>query len=78
MEFGSEPPDGVHYKIILYTNRAIWLYLMLKSNFHPDYLRWYLLLQEFNFVVHDKRESGDVGEPIEKPTIDTLTDPKPV
>ena len=66
IEFGSDPSNGVYCEIILYAHRAIWHYLMLKKDFHTDYLSWYLLLQEFNFVVHDKRESGDVGEPIEK------------
>jgi len=76
VEFGSGSSNGVQYKFILYADHTIWRYLMLKKDFYLDYLRWYLLLQEFKFVVHDKRKSGDVGDYIEKPATHTLTDPE--
>jgi len=49
---------------------------MMMKDLHPDNLRWYLLLQELNFIVHGKRELGVVGEPIEKPSTRTLSDPE--
>jgi len=61
VEFGGGPSDRVHYQIILYADCAIWCYLMMKKDLHHDFLRWYLLLQEFNFVVHDNSDSGNVG-----------------
>jgi len=49
---------------------------MMMKDLHPDYLRWHLLLQEFNFVMCDK-ELGVMGEPIETPFTHTLSNPEP-
>jgi len=57
VEFGSNPFDGAHYKIILYIDNVIYPYLMMKKDLYPNILRWYLLLQQFNFLVHDKMDS---------------------
>jgi len=39
VEFGSGLSNGVHYKLVLYMNRAIWRYLMMKKDLHPELLR---------------------------------------
>jgi len=56
VEFGCDggSSDGVLYKIIMYMDCATWRYLMLKKDLHPIYLRWFPLLQEFEFEVRDK------------------------
>ena len=48
------PSDGVYYKIVVYADCTTCHYLMLKNYFNPIYLRWVILLQEFEFDVHDK------------------------
>ena len=77
VELSSGPFDGAYYKFILYTNHVKWSYLMAKKDLHPKFLRWYLLVQEFDFEIHDKGKLRDVGEPIDKPTVHHLSDPKP-
>ena len=51
VKFGSGPSDGVYYKIILDADRTVWRYLMLKKDLYLVYLRWFLLLQDFDFEV---------------------------
>jgi len=36
VDFGSGPSNGVHYKFILYMDHAIWCYLMIKKDLHPE------------------------------------------
>ena len=53
-ELGSGLSRAIPYKIILYIDYTIWYYLMFEKDMNPIYLRWYVLLKEFNFEVHDK------------------------
>ena len=46
--------DGAHPRIILFMYPTLWKYFMLKKDVNPKSLRWYLLLQQFDFEVHDK------------------------
>jgi len=54
IEFEGGPSDGVHLRMILYMDNAIWKFFMLKKDLNPKSLRWFLLLQEYGFKVHDK------------------------
>jgi len=60
VKFQSGSSGGVLYKIILNVNFKVWCYLPLKKYLHPLFLRWFLLLQEFNSEVHNKGELGAV------------------
>jgi len=42
-----------------------------------ELLRWYILVQEFDFEVYDTRKSGYVGEPINKPVVYHISNPEP-
>ena len=44
IEFGNGSSDWAYLQIVLYTNPIIWLYLMMKKDLYPKYLRWYLQL----------------------------------
>ena len=46
---------------------------MLKKDLYLELLRWYLVMQEFEFEVRDKGKSGDMGEPIDKPAVHQLS-----
>jgi len=74
VEFGSGPSDEVHYQIILYADRAVLQYLMLKKDINSVYLVWYLLLQTFDFNVQDK--ATPVAKMFNSSPV-TLTDPEP-
>ena len=77
VEFDSGPYDGAHYKFVLSTDHASWRHLILKMDLYPELLRWYLLVQQFDFEARDKGKSRDVGESIDKPIVYTLSNPKP-
>ena len=49
------PSDGARHKMIVYIDHAIWKFFMLSNDLHPLYLKWFLLLQEFEFGIHDER-----------------------
>jgi len=51
--FGGGPSDGAHPRISVFIDPALWKYFMLKKDLNPKSLRWYLLLQQFNFEVCD-------------------------
>jgi len=50
---------------------------MVKKDLRPKLLRWYLLVQEFNFEDRDKGKLGDVGKPTDKLVVHHLFDPEP-
>jgi len=54
VRFHSDTYGGAHYKIILYVDRAIWCYLMLKKDLYTVHLWRFFLLQDFDFEVRDK------------------------
>ena len=77
VELRSGSSDGANYKFILYTDHIKWSHLMVKNDLHPELLRWYLLVHNFDFEVRNKSKLGDGGEPIDKPVVHHLFDPKP-
>jgi len=76
VEFDSDPSYEMRYTFILHKDRSILCYLMMKKDLLPELLRWYLLMQGFNFMIHHKRKSGDVQDLIEKTSTHTLSDPE--
>jgi len=54
VELRSGSSDGAQYKFILYMDRVKWSRLMAKNDLHPELLRWYLLVNDFDFDVCDK------------------------
>ena len=53
---GSGSLDGARYRFILYADGTLWHDLMMK-HLQPEYLRWYLQLKDFNFVLRDKNDA---------------------
>jgi len=74
IEFSSGLSNGAHFRIIFYVYSAMCGYLMMKKELRPEYLRWHLQVQEFDFEVCDKGKLGVVKEPINKPAVHTLID----
>ena len=58
----SGPSDKAHYRFVLYADGMLWCNLMMKKDLQSEYLRWYLPLKDFNFVVHDKNDVYVVGK----------------
>ena len=52
--FEGELSDGGRPRIILFLNPVLRQYFILKKDVHPESSRCYLLLQQFDFEVHDK------------------------
>jgi len=52
----SDPPDGAWYRFVLYANSTLWRNLIKKNDLQPEYLRWYIQLKDFNFLVRDKNK----------------------
>jgi len=52
--FKSRLSDGTHRRIIVLMDPVLWKYFILKKDLNQESLRWYLLLQRFDFEVHDK------------------------
>ena len=52
--FEGGPSDGAHPRIVVFMDLSLWKYYMLKKDLNPESLRWFLLLQQFNFEVHEK------------------------
>ena len=50
---------------------------MVKKDLHPEFLRWNLLLNNFDFEIRDNGKLGDVGDPIDNPAIHHVSDLKP-
>jgi len=48
------PSDAACAKIIVYMDPAAWQFFMLKKDLHSESLRWFLLLQEFEFEASEK------------------------
>ena len=57
VKLGSSSSDRAHCKFILDTDNANLSHLMVKKDLHPKLLRWYLLVQNFDFKVRDKGKS---------------------
>ena len=56
-EFGcceGSPFDGAHTKMIISMDHTTWKLFMLKKGMHHLYVKWFLLLHEFEFEVHAK------------------------
>ena len=51
--FEGGKSDGAHPRISLFMN-PLMLFFMWKKDLNPKSLRWYLLLQQFDFEVHNK------------------------
>nr|GEU56923.1 reverse transcriptase domain-containing protein [Tanacetum cinerariifolium] len=48
-------PYLVLSKSIVYTDHSVLKYLLNKQDVKPRLIRWVLLLQEFDFIIHDKK-----------------------
>ncbi|GKB91363.1 reverse transcriptase domain-containing protein [Tanacetum coccineum] len=60
-------PYLVLSKTIVYTDHSALKYLLAKQDAKPRLLRWILLLQEFDVIIHDKKRSGESrGRPLIK------------
>ena len=49
---------------------------MTKKDLHPELLRRYILVKNFDFEVRDKGRLGDVEDFIDKPVVHHLSDPE--
>jgi len=47
--FEGRPSDGAHPRIVVFIDPTLWKYYMQKMDLNPESLRWFLLLQQFNF-----------------------------
>jgi len=54
IKFEARPSDGAHPRMIVYMDNALWRFFMLMKDPNPESLRWFLLLQEFEFEVCHK------------------------
>ncbi|GJU47919.1 reverse transcriptase domain-containing protein [Tanacetum coccineum] len=57
--FEKSRPYLVLLKTIVYTDHSALKYLLAKQDAKPRLLRWILLLQEFDFIIRDKKRSGE-------------------
>nr|GEW58379.1 reverse transcriptase domain-containing protein [Tanacetum cinerariifolium] len=54
-------PYLVLSKSIVYTDHSALKYLLSKQNAKPRLIRWVLLLQEFNIIIHDKKGTENLA-----------------
>nr|GEU67731.1 reverse transcriptase domain-containing protein [Tanacetum cinerariifolium] len=54
-------PYLVLSKTIVYTDHSTLNYLLAKQDAKPQLLRWILLIQEFDVIIHDKKRAGNVA-----------------
>ncbi|GKA96729.1 reverse transcriptase domain-containing protein [Tanacetum coccineum] len=64
-------PYLVLSKTIVYTDHSALKYLLAKQDAKPRLLRWILLLQEFDFIIHDKKGADHLSR-LENPHQDVL------
>jgi hypothetical protein len=50
----------VNSKVIVYTDHAAIKYLLAKKDAKPRWIRWILLLQEFDVEIRDKKRVENV------------------
>ncbi|GJZ07745.1 reverse transcriptase domain-containing protein [Tanacetum coccineum] len=61
-------PYLVLSKTIVYTDHSALKYLLAKQDAKPRFLRWILLLQEFDVIIRDKKRSEESsGRPLDGP-----------
>jgi len=53
-EFDFGPHDGDGPKMSVLLDPSLWRFLRIKKDLNPELLRWFLLLQQFEFEVRDK------------------------
>jgi len=41
---------------VLYTNNSLWRHLMMKKGLQLEYVRRYLQLEDFNFIVRNRND----------------------
>ena len=47
-------------RVVIFTDHAIIKYLLTKADLKPRLIRWFLLIQEFDIVIKDKKGSRNV------------------
>ena len=54
VEFEFGPHDGDEPKMTVLLDPSLWRTLRSQKDFNPELLRWFLLLQQFEFEVRNK------------------------
>ena len=52
----DSPSDGPQGQFVLYADSTLWHQVMKTNDLLSELLRWYLQLNKFDFVVHDKAD----------------------
>ena len=55
--------DGARYHFVLYADNTLWRHLIMKKDLQPEYLKRYIQLKDFDFVVYDKKNARIFIEP---------------
>ena len=48
---------GACYRFVLFADHTLWHHFMVKKDLQPKYLKRYLLMKDFDFVVRDKNDT---------------------
>ena len=57
------PSDGARYRFALYADNTLWRHLIMKRDLQLEYLKRYLQLKDFDFMVCDKNDARIFIEP---------------
>jgi len=57
------PSDGARYRLVLYADNTLWRHLIVKKDLQLEYLKRYLQLKDFDFMVCDKNDARIFIEP---------------
>ena len=59
---GSGLSDGARYRFVLYADNTLWRHLIMKKDLQLEYLKRYLQLKDFDFMVCDKNDARIIIE----------------